>query len=557
MNRTTKQTRALGTFWSGRFVSVDEIAVLAVADEYREALVAIYQERHEAFIDLRNRLFPDLFSALCEQESCFAKIHELEKKIKRLHSEARDRNLVTDEQRDELELLRKQRAGAAARVKEGTKQWHALHRDVKEFWKPQADWVNVKSLAARKKLYDKIQWPEEIADYGRLWMAMDMRVRELDQTFSERLHPATRGEIKDASQPKLGKDKPGIRYQYGRQPECQPWTKMTVQFSGGLKVADALSGKNRQLSLERLHDFREGASYKVRQQVGTAAEPRVVTYQANLHIELPEEAVIQRWSTVVRDSKTKKPYRFAIPILTNCDFTKPTGKGSFAYRLCWTVRKSGVQVAEFWGEHVNERLLLPNWLVEKRLSLKEEQQRCDLLANQMLSSLGALPPPKSKQGIDALEAYCAKHPEAAGAGNLLANCKDDLDLALRRSQAALRCIEKIYETVARRVCGLHDAVCEPAIDLAKAKRYDTRDLLQDDVLPAKSREIMFAVAPGKLRALIKGYGLASVEVVERPPDGARGTDLFSSYVENLGVKTGTKENKIGYRSQSAAEVVMR
>lgn len=43
-----------------------ERAVLAVADEFREALCALYQQRHETHVQLRDRLCPELFAAMVE-----------------------------------------------------------------------------------------------------------------------------------------------------------------------------------------------------------------------------------------------------------------------------------------------------------------------------------------------------------------------------------------------------------------------------------------------------------------------------------------------------------
>ena len=75
-----------------------------------------------------------------------------------------------------------------------------------------------------------------------------------------------------------------------------------------------------------------------------------------------------------------------------------------------------------------------------------------------------------------------------------------------------------------------------------------------DPVPPASREIMFAVAPGKLKALIDGYGLASSDVAYEVPADARETDLFSTYIANIGTKTGRKRSEKCRRSQHATEV---
>jgi len=88
------------------------------------------------------------------------------------------------------------------------------------------------------------------------------------------------------------------------------------------------------------------------------------------------------------------------------------------------------------------------------------------------------------------------------------------------------------------------------IDLKRIKRYDTRDLLQEDKMPPASREILFAVAPGKLKEMIESSDLvASDKVIEVHPEDARETDLFTSYIRKLGDATGPKTNLDNRRSQ--------
>ena len=584
-------TQALATFGVYGQPSDDELDVLSLANEYRAAYCAILQEQHEETTDLRNRLFPKLWAAMVESEAWYARIYDLEKAIKKHHSEVRDRNAITEELESQLEAARAARNASMAAVKEERKPYLAMFKsfsaakkaaaddlvppkktkgEAKAGKKPTSAWQRVKSLDDRRGLYDKIVWPADVAEYAAVWLRIDLALRELAREYQSRgLHSSIRQEIVEASVPKLKKDGPGIRYRCGRKPEPRPWAKLTIQFgSGGLLVADSLAGKSRQLSLS----VADNGIYTVEQQIGTDGHPQQISYPVKFHRELPPEAVIHRWSLVVREENTlvtlkdgssfvRRSYRrTCIPIVSGVDFTKPVGIGTLAYDLSWTVRKEGVQVCHFTGAHINERLILPHWLVEKRMAVKDAQTYADNQANVLLLRRGEAisKKPGELQGFAAMEAYGNDHVDDNGVANLIVELQRELARAAKQAESARRCIEDIYKMVACRVCKLHDKIVIDPINLAKIKKYDKRDLLKTDVLPARSREIMFAVAPGKLQAMLKGYGLASVtsgDVDGELPVDARETDVFSTYIRGLGVKTGTKPNAPSHRSRSAAATV--
>lgn len=550
--------RALGAFGVIKLPDVTDI--LSLADEFRGRLCELYQARHERLIDLRNRLFPRLYAALCDSETLGAKIRELEAEIKKLHAQERNRNVITEEQRERLESLRSQRKLIGDRLKIERTAWVEHQRSFREAFKSAADWKNIKTLAKRRAAYAALSLPPAVAEYGAAWLEFDLAERELGIEFQQRgLHSAIRAEIIEASQPKLKKDAPGMRYQYGRKPRPEPWEKLTLQIPGGLSPEKAFGGTPG-LSIER----QEGTQwYWVTQQIGTADHPHQIRYLAKLNRPFPEGSKINRWSlnvrreTVVMRNKygvvreVERQRATVVPILSMPDATKPMGSGTLAYDLSWTVRKSGIQVCAFWSDSVCERLIIPNWLIEKRMGIKEEQALCDLQANAFLSAKGAMPETGKVQGYEALRRYAAEYPEDTKAANLLDDMMLSLNRARRSQKRAVRCIAKIYETVVRRVCSRHSHLVADPIDLSRIKRYDTRDLLREDVLPERSREILHAVAPGKLRALLHGYGLsASDEVVTPPPDDARCTDLFTTWVAELGRKARSGNGETSHRSQS-------
>lgn len=560
-------TRAMGSFHVyGRQADAERL-ILETADDYRARLVALTHRRHQQFVELRNELFPDLFAALCRFETARARISLIEDEIKKLHSDVRDRNAVTAEQDAALRSEREARDAAARDIKTLRLAWSSTMRAFALWWQGLSDWKNVKTLSKRRALYAALpaaptdaetyqslaaakgkELPGLIAAtlprYAALWMEYDLLERELNEEFSPRLHPAIRAEIVEASQPKLSKTSPGIRYEYHRAPEPKPWTKLTLQFGGGgLTVAKAIEGTPA-FTLTPIYTNHKAQGdktvYEVTQQIGTKANPALITYRAKIHRPFAEDAVLKRWSLIVSDEGR----RACVPLVSTATVTPALGDGAFRYSLSWTQRKAGIEVARFEGTHVSESLIVPGWLVERRLSLKAAQQATDLAANEFLQSRDATPQPQQKQGVEALAVYAAAHLDDAAAQNLLDNFEARLARAARIAKRALRAIEEIYHVAAARVCALHESYLPCDLDLSRLKKYDTRDLLREDVLPPKSRELLFAVAPGKLKQFIDSHGLpvASAEVIAALPSVSRDTDHVTSYVHSLGVATGRKTN---------------
>ncbi len=530
--------------------SDDERNVLLLADKFRGRLAEVLQARHQAVTDYRNAHYPELWEALVETERLYFRIGEIEKRIKAHHSEVRDRNAVPPEMETELKDARAARSAALAAVKTGRAAWSAHLKAFGQWWKNAAEWHKIKSLDVRRKAYAALNPPEELAEYCALHVASDLQERELSREFQERgLHSAIRSEIVEATQPKLKKDGPGIRYRYGRKPEPRPWRKLTIILAGGAAWTDVLAGAVPGLSAKTVYVNHpaggDEAVLEVEQQIGTADFPRRIVYRMKLDKPLPEGAVVNRWSLVIRENGKRE----AMPLLADVP-AKRSGVAAFGYNLRWTVRPEGIEIAEFRGAHVNERLILPIWLVLKRMALQHRQAVCDGLANDALERVGISrsKKPGSLHGVSALEAYVVEHPTATREGNVLDALRRDLRRADRASKSAAKCIQDVYRSTAAKVCRLHAEVRHPEIDLSKIKRYDTRDLLREDVLPPESRTILQAVAPGKLREAVRMYGLTSVEESPDVPASAPETDLFTSYVNSLGTKTGTRPSGTNRRS---------
>ena len=563
MARTTKPTTALGKFGVYGAPSENERLVLALADEYREKLAASYHREYMDRISLRNMRFPELIEGLKTFEAVKYKIHLKEKRIKEHHSSVRDRNAVKVVDECELEELRAERNRLAAVIAPLRKSWSDLQSRFRVQLKasaPECGWKQVKTLAKRVEAYEQIDWPEELSDYAQIWIDADLERRRLSREYQDAgLHPAIRSEIVDATKPKLGKNSPGMRYQWGRRLDLRQWKNITIQFGGGLLVADAVSGRCPGFRITPIYTktktSRKETVVDVMQQIGTRDHPRVIEYRCKLHIPLPDDAVLQRWSLVVDGRK-----RYAIPLVSGIEPECCSGSGALRCNLGWRAVPGGVQVATFRSEHVSESLVIPDWIIDRRLGVSAVQAETDQAANAFLETRGIsaskTPGNGISFGVAALEDYCIEHPEDGSAAEMVfqANCR--VNRARKDASRAIRCIEKIYETAVHRLRRLHDRIVDDyEIDLRDLKRYDTRDLLAKDAPPRDLRERRDAVSPGKLQGLLRRSGMravASDEVPAELPVATRSTAVVTGYVDSLGRKTGAKPSLPCCRSQHDA-----
>lgn len=556
------KTTALDRYAVRGRVPQEALDVLSLADEFRVNYCARQQLRHDAFINLRNDLFPSLLPSLERHERAKARVTRLEQEIKSHHSEKRDRNAVTPEQEEHLRDARSERKESKAAAKDAQKPWFDLQKQFREQWKVMADWKNVKSLEKRRAMYADISLAGDVARYADLWMEHDLAERELFVEYQLRgLHSAIRAEIVESSKPKTSRTSPGMRYRYGRRPEPESWEKLTIQFAGGLTLAEAHDGMpGFTLEPEERSDM-----LRVHQQIGTAAKPERIAYRIRVHRPIPADAVLQRWTLrVTREQQThhmkdgsvrevERVRGFAVPIAKTCDRDKPLGSGVLHYDLSWSVCEGGVNVCRFWSDHVNEFLVVPAWLLAARMAVTPEQAEIDERCNRFLAERGATTSGKKLQGLSALEEFADKWTSDVGAANLLDECNLRMWRAKRRSKRAERRIEHLYKNVVRRVCCLHDKIVHDKLDLAWAARYATRDLLVVDEIPRESRAIRQAIAPGKLRLYMQQYGLdASDEVRDPPPALTRETDVFTSYVASWRPAKRRRIANSGRRSQSGS-----
>jgi hypothetical protein len=565
MIRTAKPTTALGKFGVYGRVGSDEADVLAMADEYRRRLAALHHAEFMDLVSLRNEMYPELLERLKRFEAAKYKIAVTEKRIKEYHSEVRDRNAVATPDEHELRALRQTRDRLAAEIKPLRQAWAALQvefRELLEAAAPASGWKEVKTLPKRIAAYDAIDWPDDLQKYASIRLAADLGRRQLSKEYQDAgLHSAVRAEIVEATKPKVGKTGPGTRYRWGIKPELRPWTNVTLQFGGGgLLVRDAIAGMCRGFRITPIYTnhkaSRTTSVVEVSQEIGTKDYSRPITYRCKLHVPLPETATLQRWTLVVDGRK-----RYAIPLVSGIEPETTHGSGVLRCSLGWAAVASGVQVASFASEHVNESLVIPDWIVDRRIGVAAVQAETDDVANVFLEARGI---PASKTpgdgtlfGVAALEDYCERHPADGTAAEVLYLAHRRLARARKNATRALRCIEKIYETAVHRLASSHDRIVDDyQLDLQKLKRYGTRDLLKKDAPPNRIRERRDAVAPGKLQSLLKRSGMAHVasgDVPEALPGTARDTVVIRSYVDSLGVKTGSKINAPCHRSQHAME----
>ncbi len=546
-------TRVYAAFGVYGRPSADEREVLELADAFRRELADLLHAKHCDVVDYRDDRFPALWEAMTEHEHYDVVIFEIERRIKAYHSEVRDRNAVTAEQTTALLAARERKQYWYEQLRARRTAWYAHLTAFRAWWAAAADWKNIKSLDRRRSVYAELTPPAEFADYCALHIHYDLAEREIYRRYQELgLHSAIRAEIVEATQPKIGLTGPGMRYFYGnRRPRPRPWRKLLLQFSGGVTWQAVLDGDVPGLSAVPVYTNHPAGGdetvYRITQQIGTSAIPRVVDYTMKLDKPMPPTAIIQRWTLTIDGDR-----RTVMPIVKNVAPKRQATADVFRYKLRWTVRPDGVEIAEFRGAHVRETLVLPAWLVAKRMALYDAQCDCDNQANDLLETRGISRSkrPGSRHGVVALGDYCREHPTDTAAGNVLDELQRRLRHATRMADSATRCISDIYRSSAAKICRLHAAVRHDNIKLDQIKRYDTRDLLREDVLTKRSRKLLFAVAPGKLREAIKQYGLASTTECPEELDTARNTDLFTSYINELGRTTGTKMQQPCRRSQS-------
>lgn len=571
--------------------------VLELADEYRLGLCQHHWQELRETTAFRNRLVPGIERLEWQLDAVGLVIWTIERDIKRHHSDVRDRNAVTDEQREALAAARERRQGYSAALREKRERWAAFLATYKASWNQLADWKNVKSLERReemyrdpdwgralddarrtleaaandesldprereaaRKRYEKCDWsvsPALLAEYGAIVMPHDLARRQLSREYQDRgLHSGIRGEIDPASRPKRGKDGPGIRYNCKAFEPPAPWRKLVVQFPGGLTVADAAAGRSRMLRIERGENPR---IVRVYQRITGGASPVEIDYLVKVHRTLRLDDVIMRWALVIdqRQDRTPDGYwkRTAHVTLQHDLPSKHQAGGPPLYcRLRWTVRRAGVEVAEFWSERVHERLILPHWLVDRRILLAETQAAVDRRANDLLEQHGVTVSGRQSTGLAALQDHLREHPDEELQRNL-----GFLERRVHRARQVQRwsisTITKIYETVAYRLAAIHGAVWIKPLDLATVKRYNTRDLLREDRIPRDSRKVLAACAPGRLKDRLLKAMPASDEAEPPEPDAARGSDVFTSYVALLGARGGCWSRSGSRRSHGRAEVV--
>jgi len=597
MARTSKPTRALASFGVYGLPTEDELAVLKLADAFREELCDQIWQEYRKEIDIRNAI-PGVFDAMVHLEHLKSFIYAIESVVKQRNAKERDRNAITVEENLKLKAARSELESAEKLKKEKLKGWWDLKKSFSK-WLGESGQArkNAKTLESRKAILGNLACPTEFKPLFDLYLFSDSGRRGLSDKYQALgLHSSIRAEIVVASEIKIKKDAPGIRYFYDRKPSPQPWTKIVLQISGGLKVSEALDG-TATLKLTPIYTNHKKSGdetiYEVQQQIGTRQHPRLLTYSVKLHRSLKQHATIQRWSLVVRQNK-----RLVIPIVTDMDFSKPAGQGVFAYDLGWRVTNEGVQIAQFFGTHVNETLILPNWLVAARMSYKEFQSKWDAEANTRLKVTGYT---GKVTGVAGVYEFLKRHDDLS-MRNWMDDCEYHARAAHTLQKRAERTIVKIYELVSSRVCRLHDTIVPDSIDIAKLIRSKTRDLTRPDDIASSTRERRQCLAPGKLQALLLGYGLktllvdcagesnvclncgannptsrdkkrkcrkckhtwdrdegavlvrlARADMLDPNLDTSRNTDLFSTYVKSLGVKTGPKTNKPNHRSQYTSQ----
>lgn len=322
--------------------------------------------------------------------------------------------------------------------------------------------------------------------------------------------------------------------------------------------------------------------YHIRQDVGTRDVPRVAEYDMLLHRPIPANASMQRWTLVLGE----KPY---VTVMIGKTVVACESKTSYVtndYSTGRQVAGGGLLVCHFLGEHINEPVYLPGWLVEKFQRVDELDEMLAESAGDLLKSLGLS---ERDHKITTIRNSSSQFSECA---DWLSRFDRTWNARNKMLKQARGCRDAIFHTVAARVSKLHTHLIEDPIDLAELKRNKTRDRRRDHDLSDRNRRNFQIAAPGELRRILRETNLdrsikittehssrtcpncghvnaesAKTKLIEcemcrgfwdRDSEGAcvehlarggvdhgkllvaRNTDVITTYIASLGQKTGPK-----------------
>lgn len=523
----------------------------ALSVQYKADLIDVYHAQHVAEIDLRNEFFPELYAACVAHQASRSRWIELDRAIskqssaigylKKLKKDAKESGTVLadyDERAGEASTEKKALVDARNKYKAETVD--ALYADVVAKRRVFND-RKAAFFAARKAVSDQLKaegvgpnssrrkearWPTYAAGsfearFEEIRATADAGHKALRNKYQKLgLHEGTRGkidkdvkDIKDTGLEYRPRMKPVKSDSFVLQFKKQKGRCFTLADLVIDKAAKWESGRWSFLVLKYLGHGQgkrdDSYLYAVRQNIGTAKRPVYIEYQLMMHRRIPENAELAKWTLRLNGGR---PY--VSPIFDHAGMPRKTGNCVFTcdYSFGRLDDDGNLVVCYLLGDHINEELILPAWLVAKFEACAQIDEWLAGEAKKFFEALG-----KKTKGcaIRAIYGLIAKY-ENHGEGDV-----HDYNRAVKWiawyhsekaqreklfSQAA-RARDNIYLTAAARVARLHSHWIDDPMNIAEGKRKQSRDKAVPDVLPDIVRSRAFYAAPGKIRKAFRKKGL--------------------------------------------------
>lgn len=569
MPRTTRPTTCWAKCGVRGFATKAEKKMLALATEYKQRLAELHYWQHCAEIEARNRLFPELWTALtrfeiaraaqrdCESaikrensDSAFKhknsnkkgralknKTHEqLFAELKRLKTVVSSRHEVVVQERQKYNAVKKSIEAAIeatilpphvlSMLETNDEQKEAKKAAKKKF--RDSLFKNVKGIEKKRKVYSDILSRIDdpvVRELKTIEWDADLEMKRLNKEYQDRgLNSGTRGDIDVAVKPKTKKDGPGMKYVCGEFPQVEPVNTLTVQFGdGGVTQEKLLGGKGKVTMVpatqrQRVRkDYSETNAQKkftefgVRQQIGTDKLPVFAEYRVNVHKPLPEDIIIQQWKLCF-DEFDKRSVSL---IVSHKDgFQKKTGEGTFTVDSGHKTQEcGGIKVADFLGDNVNEKLILPSWLVKAFNEVHDRAAEIDESAKQFLEHRAIK---IRKNRPQAIQKIAKDKPDDGEANAWVAWYTRVWAQRNRKWRRLIRIRNKIFENAVARLRATHSHYIQDNVSYSKMSRNATRDVTDEsaklNTIARRNRQI---AAPGTLLEMLKKSGLTVLTVDER------------------------------------------
>jgi hypothetical protein len=233
--------------------------------------------------------------------------------------------------------------------------------------------------------------------------------------------------------------------------------------------------------------------YHVAQNIGTADDPQWIEYDILLHRPWPKHARLQQWHVQIDE----RPYVTVILSTEGEADPQPVSYVANDYSTGRERADGGLSVAHFVGESINEEVYLPSWLVRRFHDVYAIDAAMDKSAGDLLESLGL-----STKG-NKIRAIRRAAVESLRASNWLDWRDREWARRNKLHSRAINARRHIYRVAAYRIAKLHTHLIEDPAELATLKENKNRDRRREKSLNDTARRNFQIAAPGELRKYLR------------------------------------------------------